>query len=73
MKRPLTAVVSCYVIGLLLAQIFQPPLIPLFILSFSLLIIALAWGRFRPFLIWPLLVLVGWTNLVSRTAISLTE
>jgi ComEC/Rec2-related protein len=69
MKRPLTAVVSCYVIGLLLAQIFQPPLIPLFILSFSLLIIALAWGRFRQFLIWPLLMLVGWTNLVSRTAI----
>ena len=69
MKRPLTTVVLCYVIGLLLTRIFQPPLIPLFILSFSLLIIALAWGRFRPFLIWPLLVLVGWTNLVSRTAI----
>jgi ComEC/Rec2-related protein len=69
MKRPLVAVVSCYAAGLLLAQFFQPPLIALFVSSFGLLAITLAWGRLRPFLIWPLLVLVGWTNLVSHTAI----
>ncbi len=42
----------------------------LFLLASSgLLAITLAWGRFRPVLIWPLLALVGWTNLASRTAI----
>ena len=30
MKRPLVAVVSCYVIGLLLAAFVQPPLATLF-------------------------------------------
>jgi ComEC/Rec2-related protein len=69
MKRPLVAVVSCYAAGLLLAQFFQPPLIALFVSSFGLLAITLAWGRLRAFLIWPLLVLVGWTNLVSHTTI----
>jgi competence protein ComEC len=69
MKRPLVAVVSFYAAGLLLAQFFQPPLIALFVLSLGLLAITLAWGQLRPFLIWPLLVLVGWTNLVSHTAV----
>jgi ComEC/Rec2-related protein len=69
MKRPLTVVVSCYVIGLLLAYFSQPPLIALFVSSLGLLMVALVWGRFRPLLTWPLLVLVGWTNLVSHTAI----
>jgi hypothetical protein len=39
MKRPLVAVVSCYVIGLLLGEISQPPLVALF--SFSLGLLAL--------------------------------
>jgi ComEC/Rec2-related protein len=80
MKRPLSAVVSCYVIGLLLAQIFQPPLVALFGIAFVVLVLAcraeasarrrvLVLEKLRPLLIWPLLVLVGWTNLVSRTAI----
>ena len=80
MKRPLTAVVLCYVIGLLLARIFQPPLIALFGITFAVLILAcrleafarrrgLILEKLRPLLIWPLLVLVGWTNLVNRTAI----
>jgi ComEC/Rec2-related protein len=69
MKRPLVAVVSCYAIGLLLAEIFQPPLTQLFFFSFALLALAIALPRFRPHLICALLVLTGWTNLIFHTAI----
>ncbi len=69
MKRPLVSVVSWYVIGLLLAGIFQPPLDALFIVSFFVLILALVLERFRPWLIWPLIALAGWTNLASRTVV----
>jgi ComEC/Rec2-related protein len=69
MKRPLVAVVSCYVVGLLFAGIFRPPLAALFVVSFLVLVSALVLGKFRPWLIWPLLALVGWTNLASRTAV----
>ncbi len=69
MKRPLVAVVSCYVIGLLLAAFFQPPLTALFVASLPVLVLVLVHKKLRPWLIWPLLALVGWTNLVSRTAI----
>ena len=69
MKRPLVAVVSCYVIGLLLAAFFQPPLAALFAASFLVLVLVLVLEKLRPWLIWPLLALVGWTNLASRTAV----
>src|SRR5580704_11275650 len=69
MKRPLVAVVSSYAIGLLLAEIFQPSLAALFISAFATLALALTSPRFRPFLIWPLLALVGWTNLIFHTAV----
>jgi competence protein ComEC len=82
MKRPLVAVVSCYATGLLLAGVFQPPLVALFAASFLVLVLVLArraeasarrrdlaFEKFRPWLLWPLLALVGWTNLASRTAI----
>jgi competence protein ComEC len=69
MKRPLLPVALCYVGGLLLAEAVQPPLLFLFVGTFLLLFAALLWNRARPLLLWPLLVAVGWTNLVSRTAI----
>jgi competence protein ComEC len=69
MKRPLLPVALCYVGGLLLADAIQPPLLYLFIGTFLLLLLAIAWARGRIFLLWPLLVLVGWTNLISRTAV----
>jgi ComEC/Rec2-related protein len=80
MKRPLVAVVSCYTVGLLLGEVFQPPIAALFAVSFIALALAclaeaftrrrvLVLEKLRPFLIWPLLALVGWTNLASRTAI----
>jgi competence protein ComEC len=69
MKRPLGIVVACYAAGLLLAEIFQPPLVQLFSFSFAALALAITLPRFRPNLICALLVLAGWTNLVFHTAI----
>ena len=73
MKRPLVAVVSCYAAGLLLAEIFQPPLAVLFFISFFVLVLALAFAKFRPVLICLLLALAGWTNLVFHTAVISTD
>lgn len=41
MNRPLASVVMAYAAGLLLAQIFQPPLLALFSISFVLLVLVL--------------------------------
>ncbi len=69
MKRPLVSVVSCYVVGLLLAELFQPPLGVLFGSALVVLVPAFLFKKFRPWLIWPLIALTGWTNLASRTAV----
>jgi ComEC/Rec2-related protein len=69
MKRPLLPVALCYAGGLLLAEAAQPPLMWLFAASFFLLVLAIALVRYRALFVWPLLVLVGWTNMVHRTAI----
>jgi ComEC/Rec2-related protein len=69
MKRPLLAVVSLYVIGLLIGKIFQPSLSILFAASFAVLILIFILERFRPLLVWLLLVFVGWTNFIFHTAI----
>ena len=43
---------------------------PRFLPSLSfVLVLVLVLGKIRPWLIWPLLALVGWTNLASRTAV----
>jgi ComEC/Rec2-related protein len=68
MKRPLVAVASCYVAGLLIGKIFQPPPAALLTVSFILVLI-LVLKKFRRFLMWPLLALAGWTNLVLHTAV----
>ncbi|MFO1513177.1 MAG: ComEC/Rec2 family competence protein [Verrucomicrobiota bacterium] len=70
MKRPLLPVALCYVGGLLLAEAVQPPLLLLFLGAFGLLGLSLFGSQARGYLLWPLLVLVGWTNLVSRTAVT---
>ena len=69
MKRPLMPVVLCYGGGLLLAEVFQPSLPGLFAFAFILLALALFSSRLRPFVLWPLIALIGWTNLASRTAV----
>ena len=47
----------------------QPPVVWLFTASFCLLIPAVIFSKIRMPLFWPLLVVVGWTNMVNRTAI----
>ena len=69
MKYPLVAVVCCYAAGLLLASLFQPPLLVLYALSFFIFGSACLYAKSRPLLLGPLLVLAGWTNLVCQTAI----
>jgi ComEC/Rec2-related protein len=54
--------------GLLLANSVPLPLFTLFTLSFGLLLTTLLFARTRNVLLWPLLVLVGWTNLTQHTA-----
>ena len=69
MKRPLGMVALCYGGGLMLAEFFQPALLILFTLSLGLAVAAIAFSRFRNFLLWPLIVCTGWTNLVWHTAV----
>jgi ComEC/Rec2-related protein len=69
MKRPFVTVVSFYGIGLLLAGLFQPPLIALFTAFFFNLILFFSLRKFQPVLLCALLVLSGWTNLIFHTAI----
>ncbi|HEY3761748.1 MAG TPA: ComEC/Rec2 family competence protein [Verrucomicrobiae bacterium] len=69
MKRPFVAVVSFYMVGLLLGEFFHPPIITLFIASFLLLACTFAIARFRAWLLPPLLLLVGWTNLAIHQSI----
>ncbi len=68
MKRPLVAVVFAYAAGLLLAQLFQPPLAALFGAAFFVLVLVLVLEKLRPFLLWPLLALTGWINFTIHTA-----
>lgn len=69
MKRPLVPVACAYAAGLVLANFFQPSLRILFTAAFVFWGLALVWNSRRALLLYPLLVLVGWTNLVTRTAV----
>lgn len=69
MKRPLVPVALCYAAGLLLAAAFQPPLVLLFAAAFALLGAAVGISQARPWLLGAVLVVAGWTNLVTRTAV----
>jgi len=69
MNRPLAAVVFAYAAGLLLAQVFQPPLAVLFGVPFSSSSSPSSLKSSAGFLIWPLLALVGWTNFIAHTAV----
>lgn len=69
MKHPLGIVALLYAGGLLLADHLSAPLALLFTASIITALGAIVWARGRRFLIWPLVVLAGWTNLASRTTI----
>jgi competence protein ComEC len=68
MNRPAVVVLSGYAAGLLFGQLYRPALVTLLLVSFIVLIPAIFFARFRPWLLWPLLALAGWTNLVFHTA-----
>ncbi len=69
MNRPLVSVVLAYAAGLLLGQFFQTSPTLLFGTAFFLLILALVLEKIRSHLLWPLLVLAGWTNFTVHTQI----
>ena len=69
MRRPLVIVGLLYAAGLVIADHIQPALLHLFALGLTLALLALAWPRARPWLLIPLIIVVAWTNFVSRTAI----
>ena len=74
-NRPLVAVAAAYTAGLLLAQLFHPPLVALSGISGFVLVLVLVLvfvpglKTHRTFLIWPLLALAGWANFAARTAV----
>lgn len=69
MKRPLVPVALGYAGGLVLAEFCQPKLAWLLPVAGVVLTVALVWPSRRAWLLWPLLALTGWANLLSRTAV----
>ncbi|MBC8095053.1 MAG: ComEC/Rec2 family competence protein [Akkermansiaceae bacterium] len=69
MKRPLGFVALLYGGGLVLAELFQPPLLFLFSLSFLVAFAALRFTQARTSLLCGLILLAGWTHLTCRTAV----
>ena len=59
-----------YAAGLLLAQVFQPPAAVLLGVAAAFLTGALASLKLRPYLVWPLLALAGWSNFICHTAVT---
>jgi competence protein ComEC len=69
MKRPLLAVVLLYAGGILLARYLPIPLACILPASLVLAVVALAWTRARPHLLYPLVFLTGYSNLVVHSEI----
>ncbi len=67
MKRPLIPVALLLVLGILLAAL-PVPLAVLFAVSLLIVLLFVAWPGARPVLVWALIVLTGWTDHTSRTA-----
>lgn len=70
MRRPLVIVALLYAAGLLFAEVAQPPLLLLIGPGLALALLAILWSRARNALLVPLLIVTGWANLTSRTAIT---
>ena len=69
MKRPLLLVGLLFAGGILLGRYVSPPPVLLLSSALTLAVMALAWSPARPFLLFPLILLAGWTNLELHTAI----
>ncbi len=71
MTRPFASLVFAYCAGLLLAWLAHPPLASLFAVAAGILLVALFLKKLRPFLVWPLLALLGCANFEYRTTVIL--
>ncbi len=69
MKRPLALVALLYAGGVLLGDSLSTRLPLLFVFSLALAVAASVWAAARVYLLCPLVVLTGWTNLATRTAV----
>ncbi|HZM03512.1 MAG TPA: ComEC/Rec2 family competence protein [Candidatus Saccharimonadales bacterium] len=69
MSQPLCSVALLYMGGILAGEWLHPPLWGLFAFSFLVAVAALGWEKGRIYLLGALLVLAGWTNTTSHTAI----
>ena len=69
MKRPLVPVALLYAGGLMLGDFIEAPLVGLLVIALGLGGVALVWPAARPWLLAPLLVMFGWTNLASQKAV----
>ncbi len=69
MKRPLLIPGLLYVAGILLGRLLSVPLLPLLAASLTLAIAALSWSRLRPWLLYALVLLAGWTNFTRHITV----
>lgn len=69
MKRPLWPVALLYAGGILAAEFVAAPLWPVVGISLGLAVAALVWARYRAVMLYPLLLLAGFTNSNLQTAV----
>jgi DNA internalization-related competence protein ComEC/Rec2 len=69
MKRPLVTVALLYTAGVLLGEFWPLPLTWLLALSLGMALVFIVGSSMRPHLLALLIVIAGWTNQVTRTAI----
>ena len=62
MKRPLVYITLVYVAGILLGEFSKVPLGALFVLAVCFAGAAFLFQKIRPWMLWPLILLTGWTN-----------
>jgi competence protein ComEC len=69
MKRPLLMVGLVYAVGILLGDLIAVSPNVLLGIALGLAAAALAWSPARAVLLWPLILITGWTNLTLNTVI----
>jgi competence protein ComEC len=68
MKRPLLLAGLLYVAGILIGNFVSVPLAILLPVSLAVAVLAIAWTKARHCLLYPLLLLMGWTGFTFHTA-----
>jgi len=69
MKQPLLRITAYYVGGILVADWIRLPPTVLLGVTWGLSMLALAWVRGRDWLLYPLIIVAGWTNATLHTAV----